>query len=351
MVESNTKKIIEYDMLRVVVTILVIISHCMYYRIETAYGGIDYSGLLLRKTIVFKILEQIKEMVYSFHMPLYMALSGALFKGTISKKEISFVKLIKNKATRLLIPFFIVSVFYSFPLKYISNYWSGTENVIKDFFVGQILLQGNTYLWFLPTLFILFLLFYGIIKAEILSSIVVIVGVGLNYICDNVTIVILKDICMYFIWFYVGYLFENYRNRIKNNYIVLCGSLSMICFLISFVTKKHCDVRILSYIIGFLLTIFGMFATYAISYIFVKYTCFSKSRLYSTILKNSFGLYLYSDPINYVVIFILAAIAGEVVLSTNFGVAILFASRLFISFGVALAISKVFKKYGVKYLT
>lgn len=217
MVESNTKKIIEYDMLRVVVTILVIISHCMYYRIETAYGGIDYSGLLLRKTIVFKILEQIKEMVYSFHMPLYMALSGALFKGTISKKEISFVKLIKNKATRLLIPFFIVSVFYSFPLKYISNYWSGTENVIKDFFVGQILLQGNTYLWFLPTLFILFLLFYGIIKAEILSSIVVIVGVGLNYICDNVTIVILKDICMYFIWFYVGYLFENYRNRIKNN--------------------------------------------------------------------------------------------------------------------------------------
>ena len=63
MVESNNKKIIEYDMLRVVVTILVIISHCMYYRIETAYGGIDYSGLLARKTIVFNILEQIKEMI------------------------------------------------------------------------------------------------------------------------------------------------------------------------------------------------------------------------------------------------------------------------------------------------
>ena len=46
MTELNNKKIIEYDMLRVVVTILVLISHCMYYRIVTAYGGIDYSCLL-----------------------------------------------------------------------------------------------------------------------------------------------------------------------------------------------------------------------------------------------------------------------------------------------------------------
>lgn len=350
MAESNRKKIIEYDMLRVVVTILVIISHCMYYRIETAYGGIDYSDLLFRKTTVFKILEQIKEMIYSFHMPLYMALSGALFRCTISKKEINFTKLIKNKATRLLIPFFIVSVFYSFPLKYISNYWSGSENVIKDFFVGQILLQGNTHLWFLPTLFILFLLFYGITKANVLSPIVVVVGVVLNYICDNITISILKDICMYFIWFYVGYLFENCRNRIKNNHIVVYGASSIICFLIAFIMEKHCNVRILSYIIGFLLTMFGMFATYTISYILAKNTSFSKSSLYNMILKNSFGLYLYSDPINYVVIFILATIVGEFILSTDFGVAILFALRFFVSFGVALVISKVFKKCRVKYL-
>lgn len=87
MVESNNKKIIEYDMLRVVVTILVIISHCMYYRIETAYGGIDYSGLLARKTIVFKILEQIKEMIYSFHMPLYMAQAEHYLEGLFQKRN------------------------------------------------------------------------------------------------------------------------------------------------------------------------------------------------------------------------------------------------------------------------
>lgn len=350
MTELNNKKIIEYDMLRVVVTILVLISHCMYYRIVTAYGGIDYSGLLSKKTTVFIILEQIKEMIYSFHMPLYMALSGALFRVTISKRKICFTKLIKNKTTRLLIPFLLVSIFYSFPLKYISGYWRGTESVIKDFFVGQILLQGNTYLWFLPALFILFLLSYVIIKANMLSSIVLVEGVFLNFICDNITILILKDVCMYFIWFYTGYLFENYRNRIKDKYIVVGGLSSMICFLLSFIMKKHCDVKIVNYIIGLLLTVCGMFTTYAISFILAKYTCFSKSKLYNTVLENSFGLYLYSDPVNYVVIFILTAITGEFALSTNLGVALLFTLRLFLSFGFSLTISKVLKKHRVKYL-
>lgn len=351
MTELNNKKIIEYDMLRVVVTILVIISHCMYYRIETNYGGIDYSGFLIRKTTIFKILEQIKEIIYSFHMPLYMALSGALFRVTISKKEIRFIELIKNKAARLLIPFFIVSIFYNFPLKYISNYWSESENVIKDFFVGQILLQGNTYLWFLPTLFILFLVFYCVVKSNVLSPIVVIVGVILNYICNNITIILLKDICMYFIWFYIGYLFENYRNKIKDKYITVSWMLSMICFLIFFVMKKYCGVQTLSYILEFILTIFGMIATYTISYILAKNTCVSKSKIYNTILKNSFGLYLYSDPINYVVIFVLVTIAGEIVLSTNLGVTILFILRFLVSFACALIISKVLKKYRIKYLT
>ena len=82
-------------------------------------------------------------------------------------------------------------------------------------------IRDSTYLWFLPALFILFLLFYVIIKANMLSSIVLVEGVFLNFICDNITILILKDVCMYFIWFYTGYLFENYRNRIKDKYIVV----------------------------------------------------------------------------------------------------------------------------------
>lgn len=42
---NEKKHILEYDILRVGVTLLVVVSHCMYYRIESAYGGIDYMYL------------------------------------------------------------------------------------------------------------------------------------------------------------------------------------------------------------------------------------------------------------------------------------------------------------------
>ena len=37
---NEKKHILEYDILRVGVTLLVVVSHCMYYRIESAYGGL-----------------------------------------------------------------------------------------------------------------------------------------------------------------------------------------------------------------------------------------------------------------------------------------------------------------------
>ena len=35
------KIIVEYDYVRVITTILVILGHCTYYSIKTNYGGID----------------------------------------------------------------------------------------------------------------------------------------------------------------------------------------------------------------------------------------------------------------------------------------------------------------------
>lgn len=37
------KKEQEYDCLRIIATIFVVLGHCTYYKISTNYGGIDYS--------------------------------------------------------------------------------------------------------------------------------------------------------------------------------------------------------------------------------------------------------------------------------------------------------------------
>lgn len=39
----KSRFISEYDCLRVVTTILVVLGHCTYFRIITDYGGVDYS--------------------------------------------------------------------------------------------------------------------------------------------------------------------------------------------------------------------------------------------------------------------------------------------------------------------
>ena len=67
---------------------------------------------------------------------------------------------VSKEAKRLLYPFLLVSIFWSFPLKYLSGYWNNSVNVLYDIVVGQLLIQGNTHLWFLPTLFFEFIMFW-----------------------------------------------------------------------------------------------------------------------------------------------------------------------------------------------
>lgn len=75
------QKIKEYDSLRIWATFLVIIGHCGYYTITTNYGGIDYTPLYynFKEPIVHYILSLIVAFIYSFHMPLFIGLAGAVF--------------------------------------------------------------------------------------------------------------------------------------------------------------------------------------------------------------------------------------------------------------------------------
>lgn len=91
-------------------------------------------------------------------MPLFIALSGALYKKSLDKGRYStFVELLNKKSKSLLIPFGAVTVLYSVPIKFISGYFNQSNDIVKDIFVGQILIQGNTHLWYLLTLFAIFM--------------------------------------------------------------------------------------------------------------------------------------------------------------------------------------------------
>jgi len=110
----KSRFISEYDCLRVVTTILVVLGHCTYFRIITDYGGVDYSVYATDGCIALRCFQIITGFLYLFHMPLFMALSGALFFKTIEKKKYKgFVEIVNDKGKRLWLPFLIVSLNYS----------------------------------------------------------------------------------------------------------------------------------------------------------------------------------------------------------------------------------------------
>ena len=164
------RTIIEYDYIRAVAVLLVILGHCTYYKIMTLNGGIDY-GINAGQSIVGKILNLITLTLYAFHMPLFIALSGSLWAVIIQDKGVpTFRSLVKNKANRLLLPFLFVTLFWSIPLKYLSGYWHGSfQEIVYQIFFGQILMSGsyNSHLWFLQTLFLIFILAYIVEKFDL----------------------------------------------------------------------------------------------------------------------------------------------------------------------------------------
>ena len=167
----QNKHILWIDDARTLTMLLVIIGHCTYITLMTPYGGICYLSSISPKEYSFgwKLLSTIVGFIYTFHMPLFMMLSGVCFNLTIHK--VTDVKtFVRNKARRLLIPFLFTTLLLSVPLKYMSGYYSESANVLKDIVLGQFLLMGNSHLWFVVSLFWIFLIYYGSCKIHVIDK-------------------------------------------------------------------------------------------------------------------------------------------------------------------------------------
>ena len=86
----------EYDLLKTLAVLLVILGHI---------------------TIIYKdsyeVLEILTTIIYIFHMPLFIALSGAIYQlGRNNNKYTQFFPFLKNKLRRILLPFLIVSIMF-----------------------------------------------------------------------------------------------------------------------------------------------------------------------------------------------------------------------------------------------
>lgn len=355
---TQAKRIEEYDMLRVIVTLLVIVGHSTYYAISTPYGGINYAETFDLNTNVFcRISRMLSNFIYTFHMPLFMALSGGLFFRSIEKGKLTFRTLLLAKAKRLLIPFVIVTLLYSFPLKLVSGYYAESENILKDLILGQLLIQGNSHLWFLIALFLIFLWIFALeskIKGKKISKFLILFL--LAELSQLVSLKLLQYPLQYAVWFYAGYCFEEHRNAfnalLKKTFVILNGAI----LAVSFYAEAHFSANandlntvLFIEILKVISIISGCIFTYGIAF-YLSQTKIKKYSLYKVWANNSFGIYLYSDPWNYVILAIIFHTVGNMVFTSNVIYIFVYIGRIIITTTLAIITSLILRKFHLKYL-
>ena len=112
---------------------------------------------LYSTNVAVPFLDELKKYIDIIQMPLFFSLSGYLFVFTHGKKR-GFGQLLKNKSLRLVVPFLGIAVLYLLPIRLLIGFPS-YQNMGVLGFADKILNSNDVgHLWFLPALFIIFLL-------------------------------------------------------------------------------------------------------------------------------------------------------------------------------------------------
>lgn len=131
--------------------LLVVLGHSAPTKLATVSGPAQ------------SVFREILGLITHFHMPLFFFLSGYLFIHTLPKPgqpSFDFLSFALGKARRLLLPYWVLST-VAFPLKALM----ATEAArplgfsLKDYLTSLFVPWQNTiiFYWFLPTLFLIFL--------------------------------------------------------------------------------------------------------------------------------------------------------------------------------------------------
>jgi len=292
-----------YDWLRLIATIFVVIGHSTYLSIQTLHGGVAYELPVFLHGIsqapLFYVVQKVSTWVYSFHMPLFFMLSGAV----LALKPIgSFHQLVKSKAKRLLLPYYTYGLLFTLPVKRLGNFYTNASWVeaMKAFLYGA----EDSHLWFLPALFwctIAFVLLQKLLRNSKISNIYSLLL--LSGICQFAgsylpfDVLVLKRGLGYLFYFALGYVFETKRQ--KNIKWSLKRSL-LLCLALLLIQVLHIRYHILN---GFLRIISGSALSFTLADIcnrlFRKVT---RRGWWKVLTRNLFYVYIFHDPLEYIVL-------------------------------------------------
>ncbi len=200
-----------YDAMKFVATLLVVFAHSS--RMYTGAGVV--SPLNPSQGLAF-----LTQLVYSFHMPFFMAVSGMVYGLCVDDlgKYRDTRRFLKNKVLRLLVPYLFFGLAYVAPVMVFFGFTDASYAAYccKDILLGE----DPRHLWYLAVLFEVFLLCAaggGILRAP---GVLPVVGVSVLLACASFVSARLpatfqlRNLAHYTLYFHLGFVFNRFHGTL-----------------------------------------------------------------------------------------------------------------------------------------
>lgn len=281
MSEENNKivggtRIPELDIMKLVGIVLVVVGHVT--RMFTPQGLIPQAD----DTGIMDILTKV---IYSFHMPLFVFVSGMTFALIATRRGNyhNIISFMRKKTMRLMIPYFSFAILWVLPFMVGFGFRD-----LKSYFINGICLSlDSRHLWYVWMLFNVFLLVY------ILRIVINKVKLAPYYLLPISCIILIFEMrwggkipyfqidnsLVYQFWFILGYIAMIYRKYLNILFSIL------IIVVLGFIERA-----------SLLYALLGIYAIYLLS---LRLTYLTRFTFINKVNSNIFGIYLFHPVIIY----------------------------------------------------
>ncbi len=312
-----------YNALKFFATILVVFAHASrMYTGEGVVNPINTSTLLDNAT----------RFIYSFHMPLFIAISGMIYGHCIEDldKYKDTGKFLVNKMKRLLIPYLFFGLFYVAPVMVVYGFTG--DSYFKYCFYGILLSRDSRHLWYIGTLFGIFVVSLfankivkgcNIYLSFAILALLLLLSVFSHKLTGNLQI---SNCAYYLVYFYLGYFYNRYYEKLyiihKLPALIILFFIQILAFKLNIVFVKY-----LSALVG------GLVCISLTSYMKMQ---FMNNRFVKVLSKNGFGIYLFHPMIIYILYYYLGGLdINPIVLCVGITV---------VSYFLSVLLTEIFRK-------
>ena len=246
-------------------------------------------------------LDLMKKFIDPIQMPLFFSLSGYLFVFTHSKHR-GFLSLLRAKALRLLVPYFGIGLMYMLPIRLAIGYPGYQGKTAVQLLTNFLMSSDVGHLWFLPALFVMFLLAELILtaaeklplvrRAPALFLCAAALGLYMEGYRISLGYAPIQSAYGNLLWFSLGYglcawrdlAVKIFRSRIVK--LALAASAIGLLGLEILVAPMSVTMSLLARVL-FIVSVYG---------IMTEKTC----SVVEKVDRSSFGIYLFHSPLIYI---------------------------------------------------